>query len=301
MTPSHPLHCVLAATDFSAPSRDAAARAARVARASGASLTLLHAVGGSPLDELRHWLGLGSATEQALLDQARAELHAFAQPIAQGHGVAVAEQVAAGPVPDAIAAAADAVAADLIVAGARGAARLRRLALGSTTERVLRRTRRPLLVVHGAAQGAYRRVLVPVDFSPWTAPAIGLARALAPQARLVLLHAWSVPFEEKLRFAGVDDAAVEHYRRAAHAQAAQRLDQLAADHALDAGSWSACLVQGDAALRIVDVQREQDCDLVAIGKHGCSAVEDMLLGSVTLHVLAEVECDVLVVTLPQAG
>ena len=36
-------------------------------------------------------------------------------------------------------------------------------------------------------------------------------------------------------------------------------------------------------------------DLVAIGKHGTSALEDLLLGSVTLHTLASARCDVLVV------
>jgi len=42
----------------------------------------------------------------------------------------------------------------------------------------------------------------------------------------------------------------------------------------------------------------RDCDLVVLGKHGRSAAEDLLLGSVTKHVLAEGRSDVLVATLP---
>jgi nucleotide-binding universal stress UspA family protein len=39
-----------------------------------------------------------------------------------------------------------------------------------------------------------------------------------------------------------------------------------------------------------------DCDLVVLGKHGQSATEDVLLGSVTHQVLSEGQADVLVST-----
>ena len=54
-------------------------------------------------------------------------------------------------------------------------------------------------------------------------------------------------------------------------------------------------------LRLVEQEQVLDCDLVVIGKHGQSAAEDLLLGSVTKHVLAEGQSDVLVATLPRAG
>jgi len=37
-----------------------------------------------------------------------------------------------------------------------------------------------------------------------------------------------------------------------------------------------------------------DCDLIVLGKHGESMVEELLLGSVTKQVLAESQGDVLV-------
>ena len=67
--------------------------------------------------------------------------------------------------------------------GARGAGFVRRIALGTTAERLLRTTRRPLLVVKQKAHERYRRVLVPVDFSPSSAQALALARRVAPDAR----------------------------------------------------------------------------------------------------------------------
>ncbi len=57
-----------------------------------------------------------------------------------------------------------------------------------------------------------------------------------------------------------------------------------------------CVVEGHAALRIVEVEQSHDCDLVVLGKHGQSAAADLLLVSVTKHVLAEGSADVLVST-----
>ena len=62
---------ILAATDFSAAARHAADRAGRLAQESGAALSLLHVLPGNALQELRQWLGVGSAAEQQL--QARSE------------------------------------------------------------------------------------------------------------------------------------------------------------------------------------------------------------------------------------
>ena len=49
MTPTPGLGPILAATDFSAPARHAADRAARLAHQTGAPLTLLHVLAGGPL------------------------------------------------------------------------------------------------------------------------------------------------------------------------------------------------------------------------------------------------------------
>ena len=56
------------------------------------------------------------------------------------------------------------------------------------------------------------------------------------------------------------------------------------------------MVDGDASLRIVENEQLHNCDLVVLGKHGRSATADLLLGSVTKHVLAEGSVDVLVST-----
>jgi nucleotide-binding universal stress UspA family protein len=291
---------ILAATDFSAPARHAAERAARLAHETGAALTLMHVLPNAPLLELRQWLGKEHAVEQHLNDDAKRQLRSLASELKTHRHVEVRTINANGSVLDEISREAQAAGAALLVLGARGAGFMRRLVLGSTSERLLRRTARPLLVVRQTPREPYRRVLVAVDFSPWSAHAVALARLVAPHARLMLLSAFQVPFEEKLRFAGVDAATIDHYRRQARAEATQRLHALAAASGLKPGAWEPCIVEGDASQRIVEHEQEMDCDLVVLGKHGQSAAEELLLGSVSKHVLAEGTSDVLVSTARQA-
>ena len=48
------------------------------------------------------------------------------------------------------------------------------------------------------------------------------------------------------------------------------------------------------AHKIVEVARQQDCDLIFIGSHGRSGLEQLILGSVTSKVLSLCEIPVLV-------
>jgi nucleotide-binding universal stress UspA family protein len=291
---------ILAATDFSAPARHAADRAARLARETGSPLTLMHVVPGGALQEIRRWLGPGHATEQHLHDDAQRLLGALAAEIQAHRHASVRTFNASGSVLDEICREAGAMDAALLVLGARGAGFLRRLVLGTTAERLLRRTVRPLLVVRQRPHEPYRRVLVALDFSPWSGQALALARRTVPHAQLVLFNAFQVPFEEKLHFAGVDAATVDLYRRKARADAMQAVVRVASAAGLTPAQWQPCIVEGDASLRLVEQEQTLDCDLVVLGKHGQSATEDLLLGSVTKHVLAEGSTDVLVSTAHEA-
>ncbi|WP_418315815.1 universal stress protein [Piscinibacter sakaiensis] len=290
---------LLAATDLSAHARHAADRAARLARQRGAELTLLHVPPAHALADLREWLGKGM--EQQMQQQAQQQLQKLADDLQSAHGGTVHARLVRGNVLDEVARAADELDVALLVLGARGAGVLRHLVLGSTAERLLRRTTRPVLIVRTEAQQRYRRALLAIDFSPFSAEVLAQAQQTAPGARWLLVHAFRVPYEEKLRFAGVDAAVIDSYRLQARAQATQQLHALAKAGGLSAGSWDACILEGDPSLRLVEQEQALGGDLVVLGKHGHSAVEDLLLGSVTKHVLAEGKADVLVVTLPGEG
>lgn len=291
---SQPL--ILAATDFSPGARHAAERAARIAHETGAALALLHVLPDAGLAELRQWLGSGHALEQQVQADALARLQQAAQQWQQARQLPVRTLTASGSAHEEIAREAERGDAALLVLGARGSGFLRRLVLGATCERLLRRTRRPLLVVRQMPHEPYRRALVAVDFSAWSLPAVQVVRRFAPGARLLLFSAFAVPFEDKLRFAGVAKPTIERYRRQARSTALQKLHALAQAAGLQAGDWEAQVAEGDASLRLVEAEQQHDCDLLVLGKHGQSLTEELLLGSVTKHVLAEGSGDVLVST-----
>lgn len=287
---------ILVATDFSAHARHAADRAARLAHETHSPLTLMHVLPGEPLARIREWLGASSDPEQKMRDEAHDMLRSLATEISVRRHIEVEAEDATGSALDEILRVADRLDAQLLVLGARGAGFLRRLVLGTTSERLMRRTARPLLVVRQSPHEAYRRVLVAVDFSPWSREALMLALRVAPHAHVVLLTVFQVPFEEKLHFAGVDAATIELYRNKARAEARQKVHELANEVGLQPRKWEPCVVEGDASMRIVENEQSHDCDLVVLGKHEQSATVDLLLGSVTKHVLAEGNADVLVST-----
>jgi nucleotide-binding universal stress UspA family protein len=289
-----PAH-LLATTDFSAPSRHAAMRAALIAHDIGATLDLLHVASNSPIDALRQLLTDVPATlEQQVLDGARTELRGLAELLLKRYGVTAGTHVASGPVLRELMNRIDALDPGLVVFGARGAGFVRPLLLGSTAERLLRKAVRPMLVVKQVAHEAYRRALLPVDFSAASLAMLKVARAFAPTAELVLLHAYDIPFEGQLRYAGVDAATIQRYRDAARVDALQKFQTLCTQAGVDPRSVLTLALPGPPARVVIEQEQEQDCDLVVIGKHGESRLEELLLGSVTKHVLAEAQSDVLV-------
>jgi len=286
---------ILAATDLSAPARHAAERAALLAGTAQGMLDLMHVIPAAPLDKLRRLVReIPAEAGQRLFDAAREDLRHLAEGLLNKYGVAAGTHVMPGAILRCLNEEADALGADLIVLGARGASFVQRLLLGSTAEKMVSRAARPLLVVKQPPREIYRRLLVPVDFSPASLPALRLARALAPEAELILLHAFDVPFEGKLRLAGVTEDTVEVYRVAAREEALQKMGELFAGAGMDPHAARRLVLHGDPWRHIVEQEQEQDCDLIVMGRRGEGLLEELLLGSVTKRVLMDCQGDVLI-------
>jgi len=291
------IRSIVAATDFSAHARHAAERAARLARSADASLTLFHALSGSAMDELYRWFGIQGEVPRALVDAAQTKLHALATDLAERHHGRVDERLRVGATVEEIVRVAEAADADVVVTGTRGSGFVRSHVIGSTAQRIVKRSGRPVLMVRQMPYEPYRRVLVPVDFSEWSLPAVETARCIAPDALFVLMHAVLVPFEGHLRYAGVEDKVIASYRTRALDAARDELAKLAAAAGLSSRQWIALTPHAaDPWMQIVEQEQEYDCDLVVVGKHGRNALAELILGSTTQMVLAECAGDVLVST-----
>jgi nucleotide-binding universal stress UspA family protein len=256
---------ILAATDLSAPARHAVERGFRLAAATGARYSVLHALELDAMDAMRAWLGANlDSVKRKLEDQAREAL--VQQLAAASRNVAVEALLVSGAPLVAIVERADALDADLLVLGAHGGDFLRHLALGSMASRLLRKTtRHPVLVVKQVAHEDYRRVLIPVDFSPVSVRAVRFARHLAPAADLILLHTYEAPFEGKLSYAGVEESVIQRYREAARVDAVRRLGHIAEQAGLEIGGYTSLVVHSDPSQQILEQEQERDCDLIVMG------------------------------------
>lgn len=287
---------IFAATDLSDSALQAVDRGFALAAATGARYTLMHALGFDPLGPLRKLLG--AQTDEVtgrVLAQQREALAAVASDPARHRGVQATLLVEPGLPTTAVPARVASTDADLAVVGARGEGSLRRLVVGSTTGRLLRQSLCPVLVVKNPGQTPYRRVLVPVDFSPGSALAIRLAREVAPEADLVLLHVFNTPFEGVLQSAGISPEIIDQYRDEARERALRQLRALCDAQGLSPDHSTALAEPGDTVSVIIREQERLGCDLIALGKHGADVTSELLLGSITQRVLTESDADMLVV------
>ena len=123
---------------------------------------------------------------------------------------------------------------------------------------------------------------------------MSLAQAVAPKADIVLMHAFDVPFESRLRLANVSEDIINHYRVVARQKAQKDLLALREQAGLSTGKTRFVVVHGDASQGVLEQEQAFDCDLIVMGKHGKNLLEELIVGSVTKKVLAESQCDVLV-------
>lgn len=290
------LNNVVAATDFSDSARHAVRRAAQLAAQMDATLTLLHVVNRPFLGAVQDLFGSPARAEEALTADATRMLNEQAAEVLARTGPAAMPpphlKVVLGSVHDELLASGSS--ATLLVLGAHGESPMRDLLLGSTAERLLRYATCPVLTVRRDPTGAYRRVLVPADFSPASAMALDLLERFAPGASTTIVHAFDVPFEGQLRVAGVSEDAIQAHRDRTHREA---LAKLATLEQVGSGPRLPSIVERRHPVQLIlEAEKSRDADLIVIGRQGRSMVADTLLGSVARRVLADAQCDVLVAT-----
>lgn len=287
------IRSILAASDFSVTAATAAHRAAMLAGEHAAALALLHVVPVQTLTDFREMYRDTIYTEEQILEDAKRRLEALARNFKAITNSAPECFVRVGNVVDEILAAADRT--DLLVLGAHGARSLRDLLIGTTAQRLLRRTRRPILISKLEARSAYRRVLVPVDFSVHSIAALRFARQVAPGADLLVFHAYSHPYAGDLKPADIPDQAIEQYHAERRNQAQSNMETLRDKIAAPGASTTFSVECGDAKTLIAAKAAELGSDLIVVGKHGHSFTGELFLGGVTRHTVARAQCDVAVV------
>jgi nucleotide-binding universal stress UspA family protein len=287
------LHSILHVTDLSDAAWPALQRAAQLASEQQAGLTVLTAAPDGPDNPWRDAVRAPAGTGLAL-QRARRLLNRLTREVRGPCELRLMTEAREGDAIEQIRRAAED--ADLVVLGGRRANPLRAMLLGTPTERVVRVSHRPVLVVKQAPpvpSAPYRRVVVPVDLAEGAVPAVGLAARVAPDASMHLLHAVSVPMESRLRMAGCPEELLRRNRQRARTFGLHRLWNLAAS--LPRQRVFASVGDGAPGPLALEKAREVSADLIVVGKEGRSMLGDFLLGSTARRLLSEADADVLVI------
>ena len=285
-----PIRTVVAASDFSFSAHRAARRAGVLAKEHGSALHLLHVIDSSPVQTLMRRSPALDVDPPLRLDAERA-LASLAADIVAAGGVVNDPFLREGRVMEEILAAT--ARSDLIVLGPRGVNPIRDFIIGSTAERMARMIACPMLVAKQDPAIPYENVLVPVDFSDYSAPALRFASEVAPDATLHVLHALDSSLTGRLRSAGVSDEGIEAYSDQLQREANASMADLTAG--LSERTVSKTVQIGDARVLIKERAAATRCTLIVMGKQGRSWLSEHILGSVTRLVLERATCDVVVV------
>jgi nucleotide-binding universal stress UspA family protein len=289
------IRSILVPHDFSAHADAALALAAALARENGAALHLFHTYE-IPLGAIPPY---GILVPDGLLESVReaaARELAKAARAAERAGVTPVTHLAHATSPPAgIAEAAQEFGADLIVMGTHGLRGIKHALLGSVAERTARIAPCPVLTVRAGApsDARFRKLLVPLDFSPHTDQVLELAIELAKQhgAELHLLHAYSLPVGVTMAYGvAIPPTVWEGLQEAASERLAEALARVKAA-GLKAETH---LVTEPAADAVTEAAAELGADLIVMGTHGLTGLKHALLGSVAERVLRTAPCPVLI-------
>ena len=285
--------------DFSGPSLDAVNYALAVSRHFKAELHLVHVF--EPPTPL-----VGIAGIPLVLPEPEiiSDLYRQLDEVAESHGVAVERanihMLKGRPFEEVCRLAADKD-INLIVIPTRGHAGLKHLVLGSTTERVVRYSPCPVLVLRhdtaniGRTGLAFHKIVVPIDFSPCSMQALGYARKLASEFRasLVLLHSVYLQYY----------VASDEYARYDYPEVMNRVETAAREQMkelFETADWHGLKIEtaiesGHPGQQICDRANDRGADLIVTATHGNTGLKHVFLGSTAEYVVRHATCPVLVV------
>jgi len=259
-----PLLCAVDLTDLAG---SAVLFAATLARAMGASVTLLH------------------ATERGEEGTDQSRLVALAGRLLEA-GLTVHTELAAGDPATVIVRRAAELRASAIVMGTHGGRGLERLMLGSVAESVLHRAGRPVATVRGPrhAEGPIRRIVCGADLEDSVPLRYAAALAHRISAELVIVHA-----VQDLPEVGEHGLVPASYRAALLEEARARLGRAVACIDPSSGLVSTRVVPGPASRALLRTADDESADLLVVGIH------PHVLGSTTHPIVRGATCPVLTV------
>lgn len=292
---------IVCPTDFSDFSQRALDHALALARWYGSEVSVLHTIPRVLMPpEFYPYLQEPVTPDPEVRERALAELGRFVRH-AREDGITAEIRLEEGDPVEEILKLTERLPGDLVVMGTHGRRGFERWVLGSVAEKVLRMAKCPVLTVpmnpdvkDEPEKVLFKKILCPIDFSSCSIKALEFALSLAEEAdgKLTLIHVLESVFEDAGDMAAL---AVSDYRDYMERNARERLEQAVPAEARQWCESEAIIASGRSYQRILKYAREREADLIVMGVQGRSAVDLMLFGSTTQHVVRAAECPVLTI------
>ena len=280
------IRTIALATDFSTRSDRALRRATIIAKQMGASLTLVHVID----DDQPQYL------VDAQIQASRSILEESARTVTEFDGVTAHARLVAGDMYSGILQAAEDVSADLIILGPHRR-QLRNAFVGTTAERTIAHSPRPVLMTAGIPSAPYDRALIALDLDEGSKSAALLVgeMGILGQAEVVAMHAFDAPALGMMRRGMHERSAVDLYLTGEQRQASDDFRAFTNDIGLSSTRQILVPISGNAARTICECAREEEASLIVVATSQRTGIERFMLGSVTQDVLADADRDILVV------
>lgn len=295
------LERILCPTDFSKFAFRAADYAVALGRHYDGEVHFLHVIPSSLIHPEQYpYVAEAVPLAPEFRQRALERLDAFVA-LSKAEGVRTRFSVAEGAPVRAILETAEADGSNIISLGTHGREGVERLILGSVAEKVLRKSRCPVLTVsepgdeRAPKEAVFKNILCAVDFATLSLKAVEYCLSLAQEAggRLTLFNAveW---FPDEPTWVGSPN--VSDYRAQMEEQVRARLEEVVPKEARDWCEVSVVVRSGKAYRELLAVAAERKVDLIAMGVRGRNPLDIMLFGSTTQHVVRHAECPVLTIS-----
>jgi nucleotide-binding universal stress UspA family protein len=292
---------ILCATDFSDFSNHTVSYGVALAKEFEAKLFICHVIDLSSVAIYGEFQLDPVGQQNRIMEDANAQL----EDLTGNQPVAWEPLITVGKPADEIARAVEEKEIDLVITATRGRSGLKRIILGSVTERLMRTLACPLLVMSspehdpvGTADREFKlkKILVGCDFSPDSGQAFnhGLSLAQEFQSELHLAHVIEPPAQPDL-LKGETSVTFE-IREDYRDLLTNKLKDMVPE---EAGNWctpQTSLLEGQPYEELVNYAESNDIDMIVLGVRGHGLVKTLFLGSTTDRVVRRSPCPVLSVS-----
>jgi nucleotide-binding universal stress UspA family protein len=289
---------IMCSTDFSDLSNQALPYAIALAREFGAKLYVCHVI------DLPPTTVNGEVHLYSLEAQNRSLNYAFEQleQLMDKQVVVWEPLIIIGHTADEICRMAEVNSIDLAISATHGRSGLKRILLGSVTERLMRTLPCPLLIIRSPTSDfdpsekqvfGFNRILVGCDFSPDSNLALQYGFSLAQefQSELHLVHVIEPPVYRDLRKLAKEMEEEDH--RDLESRLNEKLANLLPAEIHHWCTLKTTLLNGYPYKELTKYAESHDLDLIILGVRGRGMVETLCLGSTTDRVARRASCPLL--------